>query len=181
MCHIIVNGIFYNSNLTGIERFAHEVVRQLDTFCSPGEVILLLPADVSQQIPDFKNIKIKKLPKTPGHKQFNNVKLNIFLFFHKGICIDFTNHIPLVGKNIVFLHDIYSRVCSNDFYTSADIALRNKTCKMYSRIARNAKLICTVSEYSKHQILEYYSVPEDRIQVIYNGVEHIKNIQDVTL
>ena len=100
MARIIINGIFYNSNLTGIERFAHEIVRQLDKICSADEVLLVLPANVSQPVPDFQNIKVKKLPKTPGRKQFNNVKLDIFLFFHRGICIDFTNHImELCQKN----------------------------------------------------------------------------------
>lgn len=176
MARIIINGIFYNSNLTGIERFAHEIVRQLDKICSADEVLLVLPANVSQPVPDFQNIKVKKLPKTPGRKQFNNVKLDIFLFFHRGICIDFTNHIPLVGTSIVFLHDIYCRVCPDDFYTSQDRRLRNRTCKMYSRIARRAKVVCTVSEYSKQQIMKYYFVPEQRIQVIYNGADHIKDI-----
>ena len=175
MSRIIVNGIFYNSNLTGIERFAHEVTGYLDMIAKPGEVILVLPADVQRPVPQFENILVKKLPRTPGKKQFNNVKLNTYLLSHKGVCIDFTNHIPWVGKSVVFLHDVYSRVCPNDFKTARDIQIRDKACKMYRRIAKKAKIVCTVSQYSKKQIEEYYSVPTERIKVIYNGVEHIWN------
>lgn len=175
MSRIIINGIFYNSKLTGIERFAHEVTWHLDMITKPGEVVLVLPADVKGEIPRFQNIMVKKLPRTPGKKQFNNVKLNTYLLFHGGVCIDFTNHIPLVGKSIVFLHDVYCRVCPDDFKTPSDIQIRDSTCKMYLRIAKKAKIVCTVSQYSKKQIMKYYPIPDERIEVIYNGVEHIWN------
>jgi glycosyltransferase involved in cell wall biosynthesis len=48
-------------------------------------------------------------------------------------------------------------------------------CKKYKYISQHAKIICTVSEYSKKQISSFYHVPAERIHVIYSGSIFMKN------
>jgi glycosyltransferase involved in cell wall biosynthesis len=47
--------------------------------------------------------------------------------------------------------------------------------------AKNSAKILTVSETSKKDILDYYDIPEDKIIVVYNGIDHSRfftRIQD---
>ncbi len=39
------------------------------------------------------------------------------------------------------------------------------------RILRNSMKILTVSQYTKHQIVNFYKIPEEKICVIYNGID----------
>jgi glycosyltransferase involved in cell wall biosynthesis len=173
--NIIINGIFYSNKLTGIERFAHEITSRLDTCSSSGELTLVLPPDTPENIPDFRNISVVRLWKTPG-KPLKNLKLALYILLHHSYCIDYGNNTPILGHGLVFLHDIYCRVFPDDFRTAEDRKTMKKTCRMYERIARNADTICTVSEFSKQQIMQYYNVPDEKIHVIYSGSNHMAAI-----
>jgi glycosyltransferase involved in cell wall biosynthesis len=175
MARIIINGTFYGDKLTGIERFAHEITTRLDALSAPGEFSLVFPPVVPYSIPSFKNIAVVHLPKTPG-KQFKNVKLALYILFKRLCCLDYGNRTPPFGHGVVFLHDIYCRVHQEDFKTAADKKTMKKTCRMYERIARKADTICTVSEFSKRQIMEYYGVAAEKIEVIYSGSDHMNSI-----
>ena len=52
-----VNGHFLCRNLTGIERFSIEVLKEMDKIVPQGFLSLLIPAN-SPFLPDFKNIQI---------------------------------------------------------------------------------------------------------------------------
>ena len=47
---------------------------------------------------------------------------------------------------------------------------------MYRAIARRAKAILTVSEYTKQTIVDRYHTPADKIHVVYSGVADYKDI-----
>jgi len=178
MAKIAINGIFYNKRLSGIERFAHEITKRLDTLASPNEFMLALPPVVQTDIPQFKNIHTVHLFKAPDF--IGKIELYLYLYLYlwctHSLCLDYGNRTPFLGHNIVFLHDIYCRVFPEDFRTAKDKYIMKKTCKMYERIAKKARLICTVSHFSKKQIMDYYGVPEEKIRVIYNGFEQIHTV-----
>ena len=48
---------------------------------------------------------------------------------------------------------------------------------MYRHAAKHAKKIITVSDFSRQQISKVYGIDPKTIQIIYNGWEHIKNIE----
>ena len=178
MAKIAINGIFYNKRLSGIERFAHEITKRLDALASPNEFLLALPPVVQTDIPQFKNIHTVHLFKAPDF--IGKIELYLYLYLYlwhtHSLCLDYGNRTPFLGHNIVFLHDIYCRVFPEDFRTAKDKYIMKKTCKMYKRIAKKARLICTVSHFSKKQIMDHYGVPEEKIRVIYNGFEHIHTV-----
>ena len=174
----VINGIFFNSRLTGIERYAYEVTSCLDKICKAGQIKLLLsPKADKKNIPQYKNIQTLTFPKTPL-KDCHNIKLSLYMFFHKVACLDYTNHMPFFGKNnVAFLHDIYCRVYPQDFVSKRDKKVLRKTLAMYSRICKRAKLICTVSEFSKKQIMDYYGVPAEKIKVVYSSAEAFNSVE----
>jgi len=173
---IIINGIFYNNKLTGIERFAHEITKRLDALSEPGEITLILPPNAPDTVPAFTNIRVVRLIRTPG-KPLKNLKLALYILLHRAYCIDYGNNTPPAGHGLVFLHDIYCRTFPDDFRTPQDRKTMKRTCRMYKKIARRADTICTVSEFSKKQIMDYYGVPPEKIRVIYSGSDHMNTIQ----
>ena len=175
MANWIINGVFLNNNVTGIERFAIGMTKHLDSFTKKGELTLVLPPNAKKDTLVLRNIKIRQLPQTP-FKPLKNLKLAIYMILHHCNCIDYTNHIPFFGENIVFLHDIYCKSHPQDFITKDDKKIMKSTCKMYERICKKAKIICTVSEYSKSQIMKYYGVSSEKILVIYDGADYMPQI-----
>ena len=175
MAKIVINGLFYSDRLTGIERFAHEITKRLDALASPNEFSLILPPTASTEIPLFNNLHTARLFTTPVFS-IKKIKLYLYLLANPSVCLDYGNRTPFLGHNIVFLHDIYCRVFPEDFRTAKDKYIMKKTCRMYKRIAKKARLICTVSNFSKKQIMDYYGVPEEKIRVIYNGFEQIHTV-----
>ncbi|MCX8082198.1 MAG: glycosyltransferase family 4 protein [bacterium] len=77
-------------------------------------------------------------------------------------------HTPLISHchSVITLHDV-SFIRYPEFFPE-DIYLRLKLSLLYS--VRKAKKIITVSEFSKREILKFYKIDEEKIEVVYNGV-----------
>lgn len=176
---ILINGNFLCRNLTGIERFAWETCRNLDEILKEDEEIALLAPTNARQVPKYKKIKIIRSQK--AIKSFPLWDMGTFARECKKLkatALDFSNTAPL-GKNcgIAFLHDIYAASHPEDF-----ISLKDRLIKLYSQfsyrnIAKNAKLVLTVSDFSKNEIKNIYKVPDEKIKVIPNGWDHFKNVE----
>ena len=57
MTKIIINGDFLCRNLTGIERFAFEICKHLDSLIEKDIISIYIPKN-AKFIPDYKNIKV---------------------------------------------------------------------------------------------------------------------------
>ncbi|WP_294429732.1 glycosyltransferase family 1 protein [uncultured Treponema sp.] len=180
---ILINGNFLCRNLTGIERFAFEICRQLDSILakkqnSSVEYAILVPAN-AKSIPVFNNIKIihgKLLKSFPRWDLFYFSKM---CKKHKATGLNFSNTAPLSRKcGYAFLHDIYAKDFPEDFTSKKDKLIRLYSCINYRNIAKNAKKVLTVSNFSKNQIQKAYKVDDSRISVIPNGWDHFLNIAE---
>lgn len=175
---IVINGDFLCRNLTGIERFAYETCIRLDKIVEKDSISILIPSN-ARFIPDFSNIKIVKSPKICKvfplweHFTFSN-----YLSKEKATPLDFSNATPLFKPGIVFIHDIYAKLFPQDFSSKKDKLIRAYMCMMYKHCAKHAKKIITVSKNSRKEISSTYKIPEEKIDVIYNGWEHIENVQE---
>jgi glycosyltransferase involved in cell wall biosynthesis len=105
------------------------------------------------------------------------VDLQLFLVSHRQYTVlEFGNTCLPFAPGIVFLHDIYCEFFPEDF-----ISIRDKLIRLYNRlqyrlIAKRAKRIVTVSNFSKNQIANTYSISPDKITVIYSSWNHFKTI-----
>ena len=180
---ILINGNFLCRSLTGIERFAFEICACLDNLLSEKnsgslEISLLVPANANV-FPDYKNISLIPATTLKSFPKWD-------LFYFPKVCkklgalpLNFSNTAPL-GKNCgyAFLHDIYAKDFPEDFTSLKDKLIRFYSCLHYRNIARNAKKIFTVSQFSKIQIEKAYHVKSDKIIVIPNGWDHFKKIEE---
>lgn len=172
-----VNGHFLCRNLTGIERFSIEVLKELDKIVPENFLSILIPEN-SPVIPDFKNIQvIKSHKKLTSFWKWTQFTFSKFTKKNKTTGINFANECPLFNPGIAFLHDIYCKMYSNDFKTLKEKLIKIYSCFMYKFIANHCSKIFTVSEFSKTQITQTYNISPDKIFVIPNGWEHFKSVK----
>ena len=174
---ILINGYFLCRHLTGIERYAHEITKRLDALCRPDEIAIIIPADVVS-IPEYKNIQIIRHGETIQHILWQMLTLQKFLIKNKEyIIFEFANTGLPFAPGIVCLHDIYCEFFPEDFNSKKDKVIRVYNKWQYRLIAKKAKHIITVSQFSKNQISKTYCINPDRISVIYSSWNHFRDIK----
>lgn len=179
MNKILINGNFLCRNLTGIERFAFETCRELDEMLGTQDDVSILIPKNAKLIPQYKNIKPvfsqKEIHRFPVWDMGTFAKA---CKKRKSQGLNFANTAPL-GKlcGYSFIHDVYAKDHPDDFKTFKDKLVRLYCRISYLNIAKNAKKVFTVSEFSKSRITHWYG-PNTDIAVIPNGWEHFKNISE---
>lgn len=167
---VIVNGRFLLHKITGVERYAHEILAELDKLVSPGDVVLAVPPDV-RDVPHYRNIKIERVGKLKN-RLWEHISLPRFVQKSHGIVLNLCNTAPLFKPGIVTIHDMKVKVhpefFSRKFRMWYKILFRNETAK--------AEKIITVSEFSRQEIEKYYKVKDSRIEVIPNGWQHYERV-----
>ncbi len=175
---ILINGNFLCRNLTGIERFSFEVCKRLDAIADNNcNIAILVPAN-AKQTPEYKNIKVIATDITiSSFPRWDLIDFAKYCKKMKAVPLNFSNTAPL-GKNcgIAFIHDIYAYDYKTDFKNFRDRLVSLYSCFNYRNIAKNAKKIVTVSNFSKNRIIKAYKAPSHKIEVIGNGWDHFKDV-----
>ena len=174
---LAINGEFFCRNLTGIERVAIDTLDVLDGLLPPGHVELVLPSN-AKNVPQYANIKCVSLPFAAAFfPKWTQIHFQKYVLKNRRISLDFSNTCPFFSPGIEFLHDIYGRLYSDDFKSRRDKLIRLYSNIMYRRIAKKAKKIVAVSEYTKKTIVDRYKIDPARVQVIYDGLGSYKKIE----
>ena len=172
---ILINGFFLCHRLSGIERYAYEITKRLDNISSANEIAMIVPKNID--IPEYKNLKIIRYGKKIKNILWQMIYLQWFLITHRNYTVlDYGNTALPFAPSIVFLHDIYCEFFPEDFK-----GFKNKLVRIYNRwqyrlIAKKAKKIVTVSEYSKNEITKALKADSSKIEVVYSSADHIKSI-----
>lgn len=168
----IINGRFLTQGITGVQRFAHEMIRELDNIVNPGEYKILAPKNIIYKELKYKNIEIEICGNLVGHL-WEQLELPFYVRKNKGKLLNLCNTAPIINPGIIAIHDIQTRVHPEFF--SKKFALWYNLMNKFN--IKNSKKIITVSEFSKNEIIKYYRVPSEKINVIYNGWQHMDRIQ----
>lgn len=176
--NIVINGDFFCRNLTGIERFAYETCKRLDKIIQKDSISILIPANYKAE-PVFENIKvIKSRYSCKIFPLWEHLALCSYILKNKALCLDFANVTPFFAPGIVFIHDIYAKKFPEDFKSRKDRLIRLYMCIMYRHATRFAKKLVTVSNFSRSEISYEYHVSADKIDIIYNGCDHVASIKE---
>ena len=170
MNKIYINGRFLTQGLSGVQRFAYEIVKALGKI---KRITLLLP--VNSDVKDCYKLdfEIKRIGINSGHfwEQFD---LPIFLSSIKNpLLISLTNSAPIFYNNqIVTIHDLsfYSNKWFNSIYS---IYYKFIT----PRIVSNSHKVLTVSQFSKNEIINKFQISNNHVEVIYNSSNIKKSIK----
>ena len=173
----VIDGLFLIQKITGIQRFAYEICKELDKICNDHNLEILVPENSSISIV-FTNIKLVKYGKHNG-RLWEQIDLGNYLKKNNKEGIFLTNELPLFyRRGIICIHDISYKV-NPRFFTS----LKDRISSWWHRVnyyaASNSKMsIITVSHFSKSEIERVYDVDQKRITVINNSWQHMNEVEE---
>lgn len=167
----LINGKFLEQTITGVQRYANEMLLQLDKLCCRSGIELSLGYSQSAKIiPELYNIKTLLIGKHSGvvWEQFD---LPFYAIKEKYTVINFCNASSLVKPDIVFIHDVQLITIPNNF----SLLYRVWGRLLLFNSAKRAKFICTVSNFSKDEIINKLNI-NCEIFIIHSAWQHIKRI-----
>jgi glycosyltransferase involved in cell wall biosynthesis len=164
---IIVNARFLTQKLTGVQRFAFELAKRLKAvmpdivFVSPSNIIHHeLAAQLDIVVIGRNKGVVWEQVDLPRYLKKNN----------RPLLINLGNVAPLFYDNqVVTIHDVSFLVDPTWF--SKNFVRFYKF--LIPRILKKSKLVFTVSEFSKAEIIRYFDIEAAKINVVYNSVSDL--------
>jgi glycosyltransferase involved in cell wall biosynthesis len=173
---VYINGRFLTQRVTGVQRFAIEVIKALDNLLLKGKIdsekfsfVILAPPKTKSSIL-LKKIKICNIGCFTNHlwEQFD-----LPIYSKNKLLINLCNSGPLIKKfQIITIHD----VSVFEFKKAYSLFFRLWYVFLFKWLVRFSTQIVTVSNYSKSEIVRHLKIDPVKIKVIYEGAEHILNL-----
>ena len=172
---IVINGRGLDLPMNGIPRYMSETLSYLDTHLKETsltvEVVIPRGTVVKKE---YQNIKIITLKKSI---LWDYLIAESYARKNNALYINLASKGTLYRYSICTIHDI--RILREKAHvTYKDIKNLFKIKISYRLAIMNAKTIVTVSQFSKKELVEYFSISPSKVQVIGNGWEHLKDIQE---
>lgn len=173
---ICINGAALCGKITGIERYVTEIIKRLDEFIDPKfmNVEVLCPKNQKINVSNLRNIKIVNI-KNAGAK-LDQRTLRVYLKEHAALYVSLAGNFCIQKGSIICIHDIRPWIFKK--YDPLSFRIRCGMNFISSKLF--AKEIVTVSETSKREICNQLKISPNRVNVIYNGWEHMKYIESDT-
>lgn len=162
---IYVNARFLTQELTGVQRFAVEISRQLIALC--GERVKFV-APIGIKFPELAaELGAEVTGRHTGYF-WEQVELPAYLKRNGSpVLLNLCSVAPLCYENnVLAIHDITWVRYPGTYNCGFRMAYNY----LVPRLARKAKKIITVSDFSLKEISGYYNIPENRFVVVHNAV-----------
>jgi glycosyltransferase involved in cell wall biosynthesis len=166
-----INGRFLSQRMTGVQRYASEIVAALDDLlvqnrdAAAGVAMRLVVPPGTDARPSLLKIGICKTSFGSGHgwDQF------ILPFYARTGLLSLCNFGPVVApKHIVCIHDANTFILPESYSRSFSLAYR----ALLPWVGRRARRIATVSRFSADMLVNYGVCRRDKIFIVPNGHEH---------
>lgn len=170
---------------TGIEEYSYQIIKHLCETLDQGEVILYVRRIFKFQITKFK-VKLENQTidfELPPHwkvkgiwapRFWTQIGLSVEMIFHRPDILFIPAHtVPLIHpkQTVVTIHGLEYEVCPESYSWWERVYMRLSI--RFSVWA--ASRVIAVSESTKRDLIQLYKVPEEKITVVYEGVD--KNSQ----
>lgn len=168
---VVINGRFLQRSVTGVERFATEILVALDNKISNGQselppLVIAVPPGTQPAI-QFKNLTVVEVGSRQGHawEQWDLLRYSAGKFL-----VNLCNTAPAIKKHqVVVIHD--AAVFAVPAAYGAVFKLVYKI--MHRTLATVGAHIWTVSEFSKAQLQHFLGLNPQNILVLPEGGEHV--------
>lgn len=172
MKRILIDGIFLTERLTGVQRFAREIVKRMAE--TDTEVLIALPEHASFEADLPENVRVVRSGKQRG-RLWEQTALPAICRQYGAPLLCTGNIAPaLFGRAYVILHDL--TFCEKDVYTG--LSWRIKSRMLVRSFIYRASRIFTVSEFSKSRILHFYPRLKRDPVVLFCGWEHMESMEE---
>ena len=172
-----INGRFLSQSLTGVQRYAAEIVKAMDHLLASGEAPqqlldaewqILAPPN-AQALAGLRRIQVKQVGTLQGHA-WDQIDLARAAAGTR--LVSLANSGPVLHRDhFVVLHDaqVFKRP---DFFSWRYLALHRTLGHLLARIAT----IATVSTFSRNELAEVLSLDPASIPVVPNSAEHFASV-----
>jgi glycosyltransferase involved in cell wall biosynthesis len=177
MTRVYFNGRFLARPITGVERFAGEIIRAVDALCAQESAtvagmefeIVCPPGDGAGG--SFGSIADRVVGARSGHLW---EQLELPRYVRDGILVNLCNTAPLVRTvNVTCVHDANVFLIPENYRWSFRVAYQN----MLPLIIRRSSRWITVSAYSATQLERLGVADRPPSAIIGNGIEHICRLE----
>jgi glycosyltransferase involved in cell wall biosynthesis len=167
-----INGRFLTQRMTGVQRYALEILNALDGILSESdelarqlEVRLILPPSAETRLV-LSHIGIGRTRFGSGHLWDQFV---LPLYVKSGV-LSLGNFGPVFARNhIVCIHDANTFIQPESYSTAFGLAYRT----LLPLIGRRASKVATVSRFSAEMLVKYGVSRAEKIFIAPNGHEHV--------
>ncbi|MGY8708878.1 glycosyltransferase family 1 protein [Bradyrhizobium sp. 18BD] len=177
MPDVFINGRFLSQPLSGVQRFAAEIVKAIDQLIDrkqlPDRLIganwtLLAPSNAEDRL-SLKHIRIAKIGQRAGHAWD---QIDLAVAARSGTLISLANSGPVLHRrHHIVLHD--AQVFRHpEFFSRSYGQFHRCLGRLYARTAS----IMTVSHFSQRELSVVLKIPVDDIAVCSNSAEHLAGI-----
>ncbi|WP_343565951.1 glycosyltransferase family 1 protein [Sphingobacterium sp.] len=165
---------FFN-NASGLGNYSRDLIRILSTFVPQNDYILYTPSTSLERYANLVNPEQIKKPQGYINQNFPNLwrtkrivsdlkrdEVNIFHGLSGEIPVDLA---PAKIKSVVSMHDlIFMRY--PELYHPIDRWIYKKK---FAHACRRADKIVAISKQTKNDIVEFFDIPKEKIDIIYQG------------
>lgn len=170
MKKIVFNGKFLTQSITGVQRYALEILLELGAIIEPDRAEILVPAS-NCSYPDFGNIPVVQYGKLKGNL-WEQLCLPHYIHKSQAIGVHLCGVAPIVHSDIVCIHDLNFIVNPSFFSLKFRLWYKIQTsCSIH-----NSKQILTDSEFTKAEIQRVFHVSPQKINVITLGWQHMQRV-----
>ena len=166
-----INGRFVTQSFSGVQRYAHEILAQLDALIAErhplaeGLAVELIVPPGADRLPELKAVSVRVAGRRGGHF-WEQAELPRAV---RGGLLNLGNTGPVaLTRQIVCLHDANTRV----YPASYSLAFRSLYRVLFPVLGRRARIVTTVSNYSAEILARYGIASRGKLRVIPNGHEH---------
>ena len=171
MKKIIINGKFLTMRQTGAQRYAREIVAQLDKISQNGEFTILVPKG-NWDIMSYMNITVKQVGPFHGIV-WEQLTMPLYAFYHGSYILNLCNVAPLFKPDVSTIFDM--KINSHPYFFGWKFRLWYRL--LFANQTRRCKIILTDSEDAKKELLKYYpQTPKENIIVAHGAWQHFDRV-----
>ncbi|HJR16394.1 MAG TPA: glycosyltransferase family 1 protein [Gemmatimonadales bacterium] len=173
MRQVLINGRFLGQRVTGVQRFARELLRHMDAVLFEQtalqkrlDLAVLTPIGTPNAL-DLKAIRVRHSGRFRGH-----VWEQVELARSAGsqLLVNLCNTAPLAGRNMITtVHDASVFVVPETYSRAFGGWYR----VLIPAVARRSRRVITVSQFSRNELVRHARIPPHTIAVISGSGEHI--------
>ncbi|WP_192496620.1 glycosyltransferase family 4 protein [Pseudoclavibacter sp. CFCC 13796] len=159
---VVVNCRFMRQDLTGVQRFAENIVERLAAF---GLDLTLVAPEGALRKKEIGGVPIRQFGRFQGHL-WEHLELGRYVNRHRAILLSLANSAPfLCSKKISTLHDVTYLKYPEGYSLPMRVFLRT----FVPHMLKTSLSVLTVSQFSASEIRDRYRVSADKFSVVYNA------------
>jgi len=177
--HLLLNGRFLTRTMTGVDRVASELsVALMDRLAARGgkPLRIVAPAAPVEQ-PEERSARLLSIEKLPSARLNGYLWEQLALLFaaQPSWLLSLCNLGPIFrSRQVVMIHDAQIFTQPEAYSKGFRLAYH----MLLPRVANRARVVLTVSDFSRRELEHAGVVPPGKAIVVHNGVDHMAGIPD---